>query len=251
MLREESQHDRFYGSIAANYAGIFPLNPTQVTCIVKEMGTLEGKNLLDVGCGTGELAFALAQGGAQVTGIDLNDALLNEARTNRNHERILYRKANMLHTARLFGRSKFDGVICLGNTLVHLMNPMQMRDFFSGVLTVLRPGGVFVLQLLNYDYIFKANITTLPVIETEVLRFDRTYRFVPNTREIRFHTALTLKATGEVIENETDLLGISGNDLISMMDIAGLKNIQQYADFEEKPFTGDHLSLVLISRKTT
>lgn len=249
MLREESQHDRFYGSIAAHYAGIFPLNPTQVRCIVGELGTLEGKDILDVGCGTGELTFALAQGGARVTGIDLNDALLNEARTHRNHERILYRKANMLHTARLFGRSKFDGVICLGNTLVHLMNPMQMRDFFSGVLTVLRPGGVFVLQLLNYDYIFKANITTLPVIETEALRFERTYRFIPDTREIRFHTKLTLKASGEVIDNETDLLGISSNDLISMMDIAGLKNIQQYADFEEKPFTGEHLSLVLISRK--
>jgi hypothetical protein len=113
----------------------------------------------------------------------------------------------------------------------------------------LRPGGVFVLQLLNYDYIFKANITTLPVIETEALRFERTYRFIPDTREIRFHTKLTLKASGEVIDNETDLLGISSNDLISMMDIAGLKNIQQYADFEEKPFTGEHLSLVLISRK--
>lgn len=75
-----------------------------------------------------------------MTAIDLNDAMLSEARNNRGHSNIVYRKANMLHIARLFGRSKFDGVICLGNTLVHLMNPMQMRDFFSGVLTVLKPG---------------------------------------------------------------------------------------------------------------
>lgn len=249
MLRIESEHDKFYGSIAGHYAGIFPLNPTQVQCVRKELDSLEGKAVLDIGCGTGELAYALALEGASVTAIDLNDPLLNEARNNRSHERILYRKANMLHTARLFGRSKFDGVICLGNTLVHLMNPMQMRDLFSGVLTVLKPGGVFILQLLNYDYIFKNGIDTLPLIENETLRFDRTYRFVPNTREIRFHTKLTIKATGEVIDNEADLLGISSNDLVLMMDVAGLKEIRQYADFEESPFTGDHLSLVITSRK--
>ncbi len=249
MLREENQQDRFYGSIAPYYSGIFPLNPAQLKSVAGELGTPAGKDILDVGCGTGELAYALAEEGAHVTGIDLNDALLNEARNHRAHEKILYRKANMLHTARLFGRSKFDGVICLGNTLVHLMNPMQMRDFFSGVLTVLRPGGLFFLQLLNFDHIFKTGITTLPLIETESLRFDRNYSFVPDTREIRFHTKLTVKATGEVIENEADLLGISSNDLVQMMDIAGLQEINRFADFEKSPFTGDHLSLVITSRK--
>ena len=251
MLKNENQQDRFYGSIAGYYAGIFSLDPFQVKCVEKELESAEGKTFLDVGCGTGELAFSLAEKGALGTAIDLNDAMLSEARNNRGHSNIVYRKANMLHIARLFGRSKFDGVICLGNTLVHLMNPMQMRDFFSGVLTVLKPGGVFILQLLNYDYIFKAGIDSLPLIETENVRFERTYRFVPGTREIRFHTTLTVKATGEVIENETDLLGISSNDLVQMMDVAGLKNIQRFAGFDESPFTGDHILLVITSRKAT
>jgi len=249
MLRVENEQDRFYGSIAKYYAEIFPLKSEQISFIESESGDLKGRNFLDIGCGSGELAFGLAHKGAFVTAIDLNDALLAEAKNNRSHEKITYRKANMLHIARLFGRSKFDGVICFGNTLVHLMNPMQMRDFFSGVLTVLKPDAAFFLQLLNYDFIFREKIDSLPIIENEKVRFERKYRFASGTREIRFTTKLLLKFSGEVIENETDLLGIGTNDLQQLMDIAGLKNIRLFADFQKSPYTGMHTPLVILSNK--
>jgi 2-polyprenyl-3-methyl-5-hydroxy-6-metoxy-1,4-benzoquinol methylase len=249
MLRTESEHDRFYGSIAGYYRSIFPQNPAQLKCIEEAAGSLEGKSILDVGCGTGELAAGLAEKGALVTGIDLNDALLSQARSTRSHDRILYRKANMLHIARLFGRNKFDLVVCLGNTLVHLLNPMQMRDFFSGVRTVLKPGGVLILQMLNYDYIFKEKINVLPLIEREEVKFERTYEFIEGSREIRFITRLTVKSTGEVIENKTDLLGIGSNDLLQLMDIAGMQEIELFGDFDKRPFSGAHLPLVVFSRK--
>ncbi len=249
MLRTESEHDRFYGSIAGYYRSIFPQNPAQLKCVEEAAGSLEGKSILDVGCGTGELAAGLAEKGALVTGIDLNDALLSQARTYRSHDRILYRKANMLHIARLFGRNKFDLVVCLGNTLVHLLNPMQMRDFFSGVRTVLKPGGVLILQMLNYDYIFKEKINVLPLIEREEVKFERTYEFIEGSREIRFITRLTVKSTGEVIENKTDLLGIGSNDLLQLMDIAGMQEIELFGDFDKRPFSGAHLPLVVFSRK--
>ncbi len=249
MLRVESEHDRFYGSIARYYSGIFPLNPAQLSFIENESGNPEGKNFLDVGCGSGELAFALAREGATVTAIDLNDALLSEARRNRDDGRITWRKANMLHIARLFGRSRFDGVICFGNTLVHLMNPMQMRDFFSGVRTVLKSDGLFFLQILNYDHIFQDKVDTLPTLENDEVRFDRKYRFNPGSREIRFNTKLTVKSTGEVIDNETDLLGIGVKELLQLMDVAGLTGVRLFADFKKIPFGGKHLPLVCVSNK--
>ncbi len=228
---------------------IFPLNQAQLKGIEELAGTLEGKSILDVGCGSGELAAGMAGKGALVTGIDLNDALLNQARTNYGHEKITWRKANMLHIARLFGRNKFNLVVCMGNTLVHLLNPMQMRDFFSGVRTVLKPGGILVLQMLNYDRVFKENITALPLIDRDELKFERIYEFIEGSREIRFLTRLTLKATGEVIENKAYLLGIGHTDLLQLMDIAGMQEIELYGDFDRRPFTGEQMPLVVISRK--
>lgn len=249
MIITNSLQDRFYSSIAAYYSEIFPFNPSQVSLMEQMMGSLQGKAILDVGCASGELAYQLALREAKVTAIDLNKSLLADAKEKRFHENVTYQWANMLHIARLFGSAKFDGVVCLGNTLVHLMNPMQMRDFFSGVLTVLRPGGKFMLQILNYDKIFAERPATLPLIETPSVRFERNYVYEEGTREIDFITRLTLKQSGEVIDNQTELLGIGSADLTLLMDVAGLKDIKLFGGFDGSPFSKDKLPLVISASK--
>jgi glycine/sarcosine N-methyltransferase len=248
MKSTQTDQDHFYSSIAKYYSLIFPFNKAQLSFVENEMGSLAGKRFLDVGCGTGELAYALAQKGAHVDAIDLNDALLAEARRYRRHTNIVYRKANMLHIEQLFGRSSFDAVICFGNTLVHLMNQTLIGDFFRNAITVLKPDGFFFMQILHYDYIFQEMVNALPGIENETVKFERNYRFISGSREIRFITRLTIKATGEVIENETGLFGIGVNELVELMNKYGLTNIRLYADFQKTTFGGKHLPLVIISQ---
>jgi glycine/sarcosine N-methyltransferase len=250
MKSTQTDQDHFYSSIAKYYSVIFPFNKAQLSFVMNEMGSLKGKTILDAGCGSGELAYALAQKGALIHAIDLNDALLTEARKNRSHVGIVYHKADMLHIDQLFGNSTFDGVICFGNTLVHLLYHRQISDFFSHVKTVLKPGGIFCIQILNYDYIFQEKVESLPEIENETVKFERNYRFISGSREIRFITRLTIKTSGEVIENETILSGIGINDLMKLMDLSGLSGIRIYADFQKTPFGGKHLPLVLVSQNT-
>src|SRR5207244_408908 len=54
------------------------INPLRLGWIDAHLG-LGGKNVLDVGCGGGILAEAMAQRGARVTGIDLSDKALSVA----------------------------------------------------------------------------------------------------------------------------------------------------------------------------
>jgi len=250
MSSVEEKQEHFYNSIAHYYSHIFPFNPAQLTFLEREKGDLKDMRFLDAGCGAGELVFELAQKGAWVSAIDLNEELLNQARMGRNHERITYQKGNMLDISGLFGCSVFDGVICFGNTLVHLESSAQILDFFRSVYGVLNPGGRFFLQILHYDHIFREKVETLPLIENEQIRFDRGYRFIPGSRKIRFLTRLTVKATGESIENETELLGVGCSELISYLQEAGFREISLFADFTRHPFGGNHLPLVVSTLKS-
>jgi glycine/sarcosine N-methyltransferase len=245
MASTDTEQDRFYSSIAKYYAMIFPFNPAQLSFVEKETGPVKGKYYLDAGCGSGELAYALADKGAEVTAIDLNRVLLAQAMEKRSHAGIVYRNADMLDIAEFCEPSFFDGVICFGNTLVHLGGSEDIKKFFKAIRKVLKPSGCFMLQILNYDYIFQQKIESLPTIENESVRFERRYRFIPGSRNLRFSTELTLKASGEVIENETGLLGIGLNDLESLLSQAGFNNIRCYADFLMTPQGDAHLPLVV------
>ena len=249
MTAVKENQDRFYSSISPYYSLIFPYNPAQIGFLESENETLENLQWLDAGCGSGELAYALAGKGARVTAIDLNPALLGRAASEKNHKRISYRIANMLDIDKLFDHSRFDGVICFGNTLVHLDNTDQVLAFFRSVFTVLKPGGKFFLQILNYDHIFGEKVESLPLIENDQFLFERRYRFTSGSRKIRFITRLTIKSSGESIENETEVFGRGSYDLTRLLQEAGFGTVSLYADFAKHPFGGNHLPLVVSTFK--
>ena len=56
------------------------INPLRVG-FIKERPTLEGKRVLDVGCGGGILAQALNELGAEVTGIDASEKTIGVAKS--------------------------------------------------------------------------------------------------------------------------------------------------------------------------
>ena len=74
-----NEQNQFYTSISNYYSEIFPYQPLQLQFVKNRVGELAGKHILDIGCATGELAYQLVGTGVQVTGIDLNEDLLNQA----------------------------------------------------------------------------------------------------------------------------------------------------------------------------
>ena len=64
----------------SEFAPLHQINPLRVDYIEQQCGSLEGKRVLDIGCGGGLLCEAMAARGAQVTGIDMADKSLQVAR---------------------------------------------------------------------------------------------------------------------------------------------------------------------------
>ena len=65
---------------ASEFRPLHEINPLRLGWIVDVAGGLAGNDVLDVGCGGGILAEAMANAGAHVTGIDLSEKALGVAR---------------------------------------------------------------------------------------------------------------------------------------------------------------------------
>ena len=240
----KDNQNKFYSSISKHYSEIFPFKPVQLQFVKNKLGELKGKQILDIGCATGELAYRLAEEGAEVTGIDLNQNLLKQAKSQKQHDNLHFQTGDMLELKEYFDENRFDAVLCFGNTLVHLPNKTVVVKMLHGVETLLKPGGKFLVQILNYDYILDEKITELPLIETENVKFFRRYKFEEDLIHVKFQTDLHLKNSGEIISNETTLLALKSNDLLDLLHQAGFKDIQLYANFKGENFGGKHLPLV-------
>ncbi len=242
--------DRFYSSIAEYYEYIFPLNEQQVGFVVSEVDLANEFYFLDAGCATGQLANALSKRGALGIGIDLNDEMISRAVAMYTSASLSFRNLDMLRIADSFPEGWFDTVICFGNTLVHLDSIVQVRDFLKQSALVLKPDGKLLLQLLNYDYILDRQLTELPLIENDHIRFVREY-VLPGTghAKMTFKTSLTIKETGESLQNRVKLLPIRQKELEKLLYLVGFKQVSFYADFARSPALGDHLPLVVVAER--
>jgi SAM-dependent methyltransferase len=151
----------------------------------------------------------------------------------------------MLNLVSDFQPGQFDAVLCFGNTLVHLHTLDLMQQMLNGVYSVLKPGGQFLMQILNYDYILNENVTELPLIDTENIRFIRNYGLAENNPLIRFQTQLEIKKEDRIVSNETLLFALKSGELVSLLKTSGFKNIELFSNFKQETFGGKHIPLVV------
>lgn len=121
------------------------INPARLQ-YVAERSRLQGRAVLDVGCGAGILAEALAGQGAKVTGIDVSDRVLNVARLHL-HETNLevnYQAITAEEKARQEGPA-FDVITCM-ELLEHVPEPASVVD---AIAELLQPGGHAFFSTLN------------------------------------------------------------------------------------------------------
>jgi 2-polyprenyl-6-hydroxyphenyl methylase/3-demethylubiquinone-9 3-methyltransferase len=121
------------------------LNPFRLRYIERAVD-LPQKDVLDVGCGGGILAEAMARAGARVLGIDLSQALLDVAELHALEGKIPaeYRAISAEELA-LQRPAGFDLVTCM-EMLEHVPDPALVMGALAALV---RPGGDVIVSTLN------------------------------------------------------------------------------------------------------
>ena len=242
--------EHFYTSIAKYYTDIFPFNPAQV----KFLSTIlpyNGARVLDVGCATGELSFALTRFGFPVWAFDFDAEMVEIAQRAKSEDTMfpVFEQLDMRLIDPHYQEAFFDTIICFGNTLVHLLNDDDIRQFLHGAYKVLAPEGKLTIQILNYQHILDNQIKLLPAIDNEYLSFDRRYEFGGNSGLIDFNTQLTVKLTGLVIKNTVKLYPITQEKLQQLLEEAGFSAFDFFGSFKAEPLTHTSLPLIVTCQK--
>lgn len=104
---------------AAAYDSYFGLLTNQaIDTILDSFGTLDGKRLLDVGCGTGHLSAAAAKRGAETKGVDFANAMVALAAAN--YPEVTFTQGDAEDLP--YENGRFDCVACSFG-LLHMQQP--------------------------------------------------------------------------------------------------------------------------------
>jgi 2-polyprenyl-6-hydroxyphenyl methylase/3-demethylubiquinone-9 3-methyltransferase len=129
----------------SEFKPLHDINPLRLGYIDKH-ATLNGKTVLDVGCGGGILSEGMASLGAQVTGIDLSDKALQVAKLHllESSRQVDYRKVAVEALAEE-KPAHYDVVTCM-EMLEHVPDPASV---IAACAKLVKPGGWVFFSTLN------------------------------------------------------------------------------------------------------
>jgi 2-polyprenyl-6-hydroxyphenyl methylase/3-demethylubiquinone-9 3-methyltransferase len=129
----------------SEFRPLHEINPLRLAYI-EQQGKVSGLKVIDVGCGGGILAEAMARKGADVTGIDLGEKALSVARLHAldEEQKIDYRLVSVEDMAAEHD-GEFDLVCCL-EMLEHVPDPASI---VAACAKLVKPGGRVYFSTLN------------------------------------------------------------------------------------------------------
>ena len=129
----------------SDFKPLHAINPLRLGWI-KSFVELNGRRALDVGCGGGILAEALAQSGAQTTGIDLSEKALKVAELHALESGVqVHYQAISAEALALTEPASFDVLTCM-EMLEHVPNPASV---VKACASLAKPGATLFFSTLN------------------------------------------------------------------------------------------------------
>lgn len=194
--------------------------------------------ILDAACGTGQHAVALAQAGFNCLGADISPAMIDRAQENASKAGLAmtFHQAGFGHLEDTFGKDRFDGLLCLGNSLPHVLDESALRETLSDFIAVLKPGGRLILQNRNFNLVMAERERWMPPQTYHeggsTWIFSRFYDFDDDGR-LTFNIQILREEGKEGFEQsviQTRLWPMTSATLIAALGKAGFTSLECFGD---------------------
>jgi glycine/sarcosine N-methyltransferase len=226
--------------------------------LFQSLAQIDAHTVLDAACGSGGHALALAGRGFRVLGTDASAAMIELARTKAaTTQGVTFRVARLGELSSRF--PPFDAVLCLGNSLPHLLTEAELLGALLDLAACLHPGGLVMLHNLNYDRRWQLRPRWFAVDaghykgrQVLIWRFAD-YLDTPE-KHIDFHVALFREEQDgrwSVEVNSTPQRPLFQADLTRLLPRAGFADLACYGDMTGAPFLPDESpDLVVVARRS-
>ena len=217
----------------------------EVTGIMTMLDLAPGSHILDLCCGQGRHAVPISRAGYRLTGLDRSVYLLEQAKAAADAAGVgvQWVRGDM---RQLPWREEFDACLNLFSAFGYFEDDAENEQVLHQVATVLKPGGVLLLDLANRDYcLLRLWPNTWQRLGQAAVLEETTFDALTS----RFTTTFTWAEDGKWESLTHRVRHYTAPELAGMLERAGLTPVAYYGDFEGEEFDLYSSRLIVIAEK--
>jgi ubiquinone/menaquinone biosynthesis C-methylase UbiE len=216
-----------------------------------------GEPVLELACGTGRITIPLAEQGIHITGLDINDSMLAQARRKSTEKGldIEWLKSD----CRDFDLNrKFNLIFIPFNTIAHLLDSKSIESCFACARRHLADQGRFIVDIFNprLEILIRDPSKRYPVYEYDdpdgrgnvVVTENNVYERDTQINRLRWYYRFA-DQTEEIVQ-KVDMRIYYPQELGMLLHYNGYSVEHKFGNYDEAPFNSSSPKQIAVCRKT-
>jgi len=211
-----------------------------IDALLRFLAPRSGATFLDIACGRGRHAINLTEYGYEATGIDLSENSIAEARKHTSDKLHFF----VRDIREPLNVGMYDYALNLFTSFGYFDDIDEHVMAIRNIVDSLKPGGQFVLDYLNIEYV-KHHLIKEEMCERSGVCFN-----LSRSLDQRFlYKHIQVKEGDAVHCFEERVMAFTLRDLYDMLEQSGLKPVHCFGNYDLAPFTPDQPRVIIIAQK--